>query len=48
LRIDDIKLKNWYGKFGFALKNTKTFDHLPFVVAIMAAEIDSTNQTEIT
>ena len=46
MRIDDIKLRNWYGKFGFVLKSTKTFDHLPFVVAFMAAEIDDRNKTE--
>ena len=36
---EDAKLRNWYGKFGFVLKSTKTFDHLPFVVAFMAAQI---------
>ncbi len=44
---EDTKLRNWYGKFGFVLKGTKTFDHLPFVVAFMSAEIDGRNRTEI-
>ena len=43
---EDTKLRNWYGKFGFVLKSTKTFDHLPFVVAFMAAEIGDRNKTE--
>jgi len=46
LRIDDIKLRNWYGKFGFILKSTRMFDHLPFVVAFMSAEIGDRNKTE--
>ncbi len=40
------KLKNWYKQFGFRLKGTKKFDHLPFIVAFMSAEIDDTNQME--
>ena len=36
---EDTKLTNWYGKFGFILKGTKKFDHLPFVVAFLSAEI---------
>jgi N-acetylglutamate synthase-like GNAT family acetyltransferase len=43
---EDTKLKNWYMKFGFVQKATKEFDHLPFIVAFMSAEIDNTNQTE--
>ncbi len=43
---EDKKLKNWYMKFGFVLKGTKEFDHLPFIVAFMSAEIDNTYQTE--
>lgn len=43
---EDKKLTNWYGKFGFVLKGTKKFDHLPFIVAFISAEIDDTNQTE--
>ena len=43
---EDTKLRNWYEKFGFVLKGTKTFDHLPFVVAFMAAEIDGTNKVK--
>ncbi|MHC4119056.1 MAG: GNAT family N-acetyltransferase [Planctomycetota bacterium] len=43
---EDEKLRNWYGKFGFLLKGTKTFDHLPFVVAFMSAETDGKNKTE--
>jgi N-acetylglutamate synthase-like GNAT family acetyltransferase len=35
----DTKLKNWYGKFGFVQKGTKKFDHLPFIVAFLSAEI---------
>lgn len=43
---EDTRLGSWYGKFGFVLKNTKTFDHLPFVVAFMSAKIDGTNKTK--
>jgi len=43
---EDTKLRNWYGKFGFVPKSTKTFDHLPFVVAFMSAEIGDRNKTE--
>jgi len=32
----DTRLKNWYERFGFVLKGTKTFDHLPFTVAFMS------------
>ena len=35
---EDTELRNWYGRFGFILKGTKKFDHLPFVVAFMSAE----------
>ena len=38
----DKKLTNWYSKFGFVLKGTKKFEHLPFIVAFMSAEIDQT------
>ena len=40
---EDKKLTNWYGKFGFVLKGTKKFDHLPFIVAFMSAEIGHTH-----
>ncbi|MBC8471504.1 MAG: GNAT family N-acetyltransferase [Planctomycetes bacterium] len=43
---EDTKLKNWYSQFGFVQKSTKKFDHLPFIVAFMSAEMDDTNQTE--
>lgn len=43
---EDTNLKNWYKKFGFARKATKKFDHLPFIVAFMSAEIDDTPTTE--
>ncbi|MBN1804723.1 MAG: GNAT family N-acetyltransferase [Sedimentisphaerales bacterium] len=36
---ENITLKNWYMKFGFVRKSTKKFDHLPFIVAFMSAEI---------
>jgi GNAT superfamily N-acetyltransferase len=36
---EDAELKAWYGRFGFVLTGTKTFDHLPFVVAFMAKEL---------
>jgi ribosomal protein S18 acetylase RimI-like enzyme len=36
---EDTELKDWYGKFGFIQKNTKKFDHLPFIVAFMFAEL---------
>jgi len=42
----DRKLKNWYRKFGFVQKRTKRFDHLPFVVAFMSANITEPNQIE--
>ena len=38
---EQTELKNWYKKFGFVEKNTKTFDHLPFVVAFMSVELDA-------
>jgi N-acetylglutamate synthase-like GNAT family acetyltransferase len=43
---EDTKLKNWYMKFGFIQKATKKFDHLPFIVAFMSAEIDDTHNME--
>ena len=43
---EDTKLKNWYSQFGFVRKGTKKFDHLPFIVAFMSAEMDDTNQME--
>jgi len=43
---EDIKLKNWYKQCGFVRKGTKKFDHLPFIVAFMSAQIDDTNQKE--
>ena len=36
---EDSRLKDWYGRFGFLQTGTKTFDHLPFVVAFMALEL---------
>ena len=36
---EDTRLKEWYGRFGFVQTGTKTFDHLPFVVAFMAKEL---------
>lgn len=42
----DRKLKNWYKKLGFVQKGTKIFDHLPFVVAFMSANITKPNQIE--
>lgn len=35
----DVELKAWYHRFGFVLTGTKTFEHLPFVVAFMAREL---------
>ena len=43
---EDTRLREWYGKFGFVLKSTKTFDHLPFVVAFMFVEIGDGGKTE--
>ena len=43
---EDKKLTNWYSKFGFVLKGTKKFDHLPFIVAFMSAEIGHTHLPE--
>jgi N-acetylglutamate synthase-like GNAT family acetyltransferase len=37
---EDTKLKNWYRKFGFIVKGTKRFDHLPFEVAFMCAGVN--------
>ncbi len=37
----DVELKDWYGRFGFVQTGTKTFDHLPFVVAFMAKELSN-------
>lgn len=36
---EDTDLKDWYKKFGFVQKNTKRFDHLPFIVAFMFVEL---------
>jgi GNAT superfamily N-acetyltransferase len=36
---DDTQLTQWYRRLGFVLNGTKTFDHLPFVVAFMAKEL---------
>ncbi len=36
---EDARLKDWYRRFGFVETGTKTFDHLPFVVAFMAKEL---------
>ena len=36
---EDVELTQWYRRFGFELTGTKTFDHLPFVVAFMAKEL---------
>jgi len=36
---EDTELKEWYRRFGFVLTGTKTFDHLPFVVAFMAKKL---------
>jgi len=43
---EDTELRDWYGKFGFVYKSTKRFDHLPFVVAFMSAELNNANPTE--
>ena len=36
----DNELKAWYKQFGFVHKNTRQFDHLPFVVEFMYVELD--------
>jgi ribosomal protein S18 acetylase RimI-like enzyme len=36
---EDTRLKQWYRRFGFELTGTKTFDHLPFLVAFMATDL---------
>lgn len=36
---EDTRLKEWYRRFGFELTGTKTFDHLPFLVAFMATDL---------
>jgi N-acetylglutamate synthase-like GNAT family acetyltransferase len=43
---EDTRLRNWYGKFGFILKSTKTFDHLPFEVAFMSVEVGDRKRIE--
>ncbi|MFX1238681.1 MAG: GNAT family N-acetyltransferase [Promethearchaeota archaeon] len=37
---EDDRLKTWYEKRGFILKEVKKFDHLPFKVAFMYVNID--------
>lgn len=36
---ENQRLKDWYERFGFVQTGTKRFDHLPFVVAFMAKEL---------
>jgi N-acetylglutamate synthase-like GNAT family acetyltransferase len=36
----DNELKDWYRKFGFVHKNTRKFDHLPFLVEFMYLELN--------
>ena len=36
---EHTELKDWYKKFGFIQKNTRTFGHLPFKVAFMSVEL---------
>ena len=36
---DDTKLKLWYQGIGFVEKETKEFDHLPFLVTFMSYEL---------
>lgn len=35
----DGRLRRWYEEFGFRLKETRTFDHLPFEVTFMGMEV---------
>ena len=37
---EDTELKDWYKKLGFIQKNTKKFDHLPFIVAFMFVKLN--------
>lgn len=37
---EDVELKDWYKKFGFVQKDTKKFNHLPFLVAFMFVELN--------
>ena len=39
---EDTELKKWYRKFGFVSKGTKRFNHLPFIVEFMFAELKET------
>ncbi|MHC4745437.1 MAG: GNAT family N-acetyltransferase [Planctomycetota bacterium] len=41
---EDARLKNWYRKFGFVEKNTKKFDHLPFIVSFLYAQLPEAEQ----
>lgn len=36
---EDQPLSEWYRRFGFVRKDTRRFDHLPFVVAFMEKEL---------
>jgi N-acetylglutamate synthase-like GNAT family acetyltransferase len=36
---DDTELKLWYQRIGFVEKETKEFDHLPFLVTFMSYEL---------
>ncbi len=36
---EDVRLKKWYEKFGFAQIKTQQFDYLPFLAAFMEAKI---------
>jgi N-acetylglutamate synthase-like GNAT family acetyltransferase len=38
----DNELREWYRKFGFVHKNTRKFDHLPFLVEFMYVELNET------
>lgn len=40
MMAQDCDLQKWYEKFGFVLKNTKKYDHLPFTVAFLTAKIE--------
>ncbi|MBU0515415.1 MAG: GNAT family N-acetyltransferase, partial [Proteobacteria bacterium] len=33
------ELREWYEKFGFELKGSREFDHLPFIVAFMGLNL---------
>ena len=36
---DDVRLRDWYARYGFVVTGTRRFPHLPFEVTFMAKDI---------